>query len=432
MGVRKRKVCERLIAVLLGLAMILSLLPLDAKIVQAATLPADVSQPSSGCVFIAMEGEYVSGAAAALKRINQIRYEACKQGVKMNGRKLTVKDYVPIKWSAGLEKIARIRAAESSVTMYHQRLNGKSVFEFKYPGGGWPTSEVIAWNWSDSMLQAVEQWYSEKADYVAGNPNAVTGHYTSMIDPNNRYVGMGAFISDTATFRNTTVAQFMGAGTQSQTIAKATGKCSATIEVKKSNITALRITGKSTIDRAQKQTLSLRAVLGNYGTTSYKVTSKVKWTSSNPSIATVSSAGVVTGLKKGTTKITASIGTRTASFTVSVTSKCQHMYTGKVITHATTKSSGKILRTCKLCGHKVNVVVSPIKSVSLSTVRYKYDGKVKTPAVTVKDSKGKVIPKAFYSVTYQSGRTKVGSYKVTVKFKGWYAGTVVRKFTILK
>lgn len=79
------------------------------------------------------------------------------------------------------------------------------------------------------MLQAVEQWYSEKADYVAGNPNAVTGHYTSMIDPNNRYVGMGAFISDTATFRNTTVAQFMGAGTQSQTIAKATGKCSATI-----------------------------------------------------------------------------------------------------------------------------------------------------------------------------------------------------------
>lgn len=432
MGVRKRKACERLITMLLGLAMILSLLPLDAKIVQAATLPADVSQPSSGCVFIAMEGEYVSGAAAAVKRINQIRYEACKQGVKMNGRKLTVKDYVPIKWSAGLEKIARIRAAESSVTMYHQRLNGKSVFEFKYPGGGWPTSEVIAWNWSDGMLQAVEQWYSEKDDYVAEKTNAVTGHYTSMINPNNRYVGIGAFISDTAAFRNTTAAQFMGAGTQSQTIAKATGKCSATIEVKKSNITALRITGKKTIDRAQKQTLSLKAILGNYGTTSYKVTSKVKWTSSNPSVASVSSAGVVTGLKKGTTKITASIGTKSASFAVSVTAKCRHTYTGKVVTHATIKSSGKILRTCKLCGHKVNVAVSPIKSVALSTVRYKYDGKVKTPAVTVKDSKGNVIPKAFYSVTYQGGRTKVGSYNVTVKFKGWYSGTVVRKFIILK
>ena len=236
------------------------------------------------------------------------------------------------------------------------------------------------------MLQAVEQWYSEKDDYVAEKTNAVTGHYTSMIDPNNRYVGIGAFISDTAAFRNTTAAQFMGAGTQSQTIAKATGKCSATLEVKKSNITALRITGKKTIDRAQKQTLSLKAILGNYGTTSYKVTSKVKWTSSNPSVASVSSAGVVTGLKKGTTKITASIGTKSASFAVSVTAKCRHTYTGKV----------------------------------------------KTPAVTVKDSKGNVIPKAFYSVTYQGGRTKVGSYNVTVKFKGWYSGTVVRKFIILK
>ena len=73
------------------------------------------------------------------------------------------------------------------------------------------------------MLQAVEQWYSEKADYVAGNPNAVTGHYTSMIDPNNRYVGIAAFISDTAAFRNPTAAQFMGAGSQSQSLAKATG-----------------------------------------------------------------------------------------------------------------------------------------------------------------------------------------------------------------
>lgn len=40
----------------MGLAMMLSLMPMNAKSVQAATLPADVSKPSSGCVFIAMEG----------------------------------------------------------------------------------------------------------------------------------------------------------------------------------------------------------------------------------------------------------------------------------------------------------------------------------------------------------------------------------------
>ena len=176
MGVRKKKVFGRIITAVLGLAMLLSLIPVDVNKAQAATIPADVSKPSSGCVFIAMGGQYASGAAAAVKKINQLRYEACKQGIKMNGKKLTLKDYVPIKWSAGLEKIARIRAAESSVTMYHQRLNGKNVFSFKYPGSGWVTSEVIAWNWSEGMTMAIDQWASEKADYVAGTKNAVTGH----------------------------------------------------------------------------------------------------------------------------------------------------------------------------------------------------------------------------------------------------------------
>ena len=72
-----------------------------------------------------MGGQYASGAAAAVKKINQLRYQACKQGIKMNGKKLTPKDYVPIKWSAGLEKIARIRAAESSTTQRWQDSLGK-------------------------------------------------------------------------------------------------------------------------------------------------------------------------------------------------------------------------------------------------------------------------------------------------------------------
>ena len=209
----------------MGLAMMLSLMPMNAKSVQAATLPADVSKPSSGCVFIAMEGQYVSGASAAIKKINHIRYEACEKGVKLNGRRLTLKDYVPIKWSAGLEKIARIRAAESSITMGHARLNGKSVFDFSYPGNGWPTAEVIAWNWSDGMLMAIDQWYREKDDYISEKAGVVTGHYTAMINPNNRYVGIGTFIGKTASYRNTTAAQFMGNVSQSEKVAKATGKC---------------------------------------------------------------------------------------------------------------------------------------------------------------------------------------------------------------
>lgn len=164
MGVQKKKLLHRIMALVIAVAVGLSVIVPGGISAEAATIPADVTKPSANCVFIAMKGKYVSEASAAVKRINQIRYEACKQGVKIDGRKLTLDDYVPIKWSAGLEKIARIRAAEASVTMYHSRLNGKSVFDFKYPGNGWPTSEVLAWNWSESMLMGIEQWYSEKED----------------------------------------------------------------------------------------------------------------------------------------------------------------------------------------------------------------------------------------------------------------------------
>ena len=252
------------IAVAVGLSVIVP----GGTSAEAATIPADVTKPSANCVFIAMKGKYVSEASAAVKRINQIRYEACKQGVKIDGRKLTLDDYVPIKWSAGLEKIARIRAAEASVTMYHSRLNGKSVFDFKYPGNGWPTSEVLAWNWSESMLMGIEQWYSEKDAYVKGTPGAVTGHYTSMINPANRYVGVGTFINKNASYPNTTAAQFMGSGSQAETMAKSTGESDVTVEVQKDNITSVKMTGNKSVQEGQKVTLTLKAVLGQYGSTS--------------------------------------------------------------------------------------------------------------------------------------------------------------------
>ncbi len=69
-------------------------------------------------------------------------------------------------------------------------------------------------------------------------------------------------------------------------------------------------------------------------------------------------------------------------------------------------------------------------SVKLSATSYTYNGKVKKPSVTVRDSKGKKIAASNYTVTYQSGRKNVGKYTVTIKFKGNYSGTVKRTFTI--
>ena len=69
-----------------------------------------------------------------------------------------------------------------------------------------------------------------------------------------------------------------------------------------------------------------------------------------------------------------------------------------------------------------------VKNVSTITTTPKlnvtatyYNGKVKTPTVTVKDSKGKTLKKGTdYTVSYASGRKVVGRYAVKITYKGNY------------
>lgn len=102
------------------------------------------------------------------------------------------------------------------------------------------------------------------------------------------------------------------------------------------------------------------------------------------------------------------------------------------ITRATTSAAGKIVNTCTVCGKTVSTSVIPkASSIKLSTTLYTYDGKIKTPSVTVKDSKGKTLVKnTDYKVSYVSGRKNVGEYAVKITFKGNYSGTETLYFTI--
>ena len=68
-------------------------------------------------------------------------------------------------------------------------------------------------------------------------------------------------------------------------------------------------------------------------------------------------------------------------------------------------------------------------SVTLSTSTYAYDGKAKTPSVTVKVG-GKTLKKdTDYTVSY-SNNTKVGTAKVTITGKGNYTGSVSKTYNI--
>ncbi len=105
------------------------------------------------------------------------------------------------------------------------------------------------------------------------------------------------------------------------------------------------------------------------------------------------------------------------------------------------KNVGTYKVTVKMIGNYTGTKVltfkiAPVKvakcTVKLSATSYTYNGKAKTPTVTVKDSAGKTLKKGTdYTVSYASGRKNVGTYKVTIKFKGNYSGTKTLTFKIV-
>ena len=125
------------------------------KLASLPVLDTDVTSASDGCIMLGLPGEYIADQQAVLDRINEIRREACEEGVTNpeTNMPLTPDDYVPLKWSNELEKIARIRASESSMTGYQERTNGNSWqsvdSESTYVG------ECIAWNYSSSATSGI-------------------------------------------------------------------------------------------------------------------------------------------------------------------------------------------------------------------------------------------------------------------------------------
>ena len=87
--------------------------------------------------------------------------------------------------------------------------------------------------------------------------------------------------------------------------------------------------------------------------------------------------------------------------------------------------------TCNNCNYKKTIeVYRKVKSVKLSKTKYAYNGKAKKPAVTVKDTNGKTLKRGTdFTVSYKKN-TDIGTGVVTVKFKGKYNGSAVRKFKI--
>ena len=104
-----------------------------------------------------------------------------------------------------------------------------------------------------------------------------------------------------------------------------------------------------------------------------------------------------------------------------------------VLAVATVEANGKISTACDICGEYFGEQrVYRIKSVSLSSTKCTYNGKSKTPTVTVVDyNKDTLIKDRDYTVNYESSRKAIGKYSVVVKFIGKYSGSETRYYEIL-
>lgn len=111
-----------------------------------------------------------------------------------------------------------------------------------------------------------------------------------------------------------------------------------------------------------------------------------------------------------------------------------HNYT-ETITKATAEKDGEVKKVCNACpesttGHSVTEVIDKVSSITLEKTSYLYTGKPITPAAIIKDSKGKELEAANYTVTYLNN-TKAGTATVKIDFKGdKYEGSVTRTFKI--
>ena len=101
------------------------------------------------------------------------------------------------------------------------------------------------------------------------------------------------------------------------------------------------------------------------------------------------------------------------------------------IQKATLEKNGQLKNVCRGCGKvQSKAIIYYPKTFNLSTKTYTYNGKAKTPKVTVFDSKGEQIPSSNYTVKYSNNKN-VSVATAYVIFKGNYSGTKKLQFTIV-
>lgn len=333
---------------------------LGTHITQARQIPTYTHTFSAAPAFPATAAEtgstvlydldsYDHNTAMGLDIINQMRWEACIEGIRNpeNTQKvLSESDYVPMRWSTDIERCTRIRAAECSYTRTHVRLNKRDrntiTSNGVYEGG-----ECLGW--SATVQGSLAQYYDEKINWVEKN-GKVVGHYTNIITPKLHYVGVAS----------TNKCAALGASSTDLS-----AKEHQFLDVKAFDYIPLQVATDYIADQCvmarcrpdyTEEAFSLAintrtrvALFSHFENTSDKINGNlmtpkgVTYKTSDTSIATVDAQGFVYARKVGTADIIGLLN-GVAKDTITVTVTCSHDY---IYGEA---SEGKIPATCAFCG----------------------------------------------------------------------------------
>lgn len=429
-----------IIPIMMLMATALIMCPVPAN---AAIRATDVTVASEGNTLVYVPGEYeTADISAILQLVNSYRREACRNGYpnpEDSSVQLTMADYTEVQWSGDLEWIAQTRAAEGAVYQSHTRPNGYSCFSVSHNGLS-SSSETLAWNYG-SLIGGIKQWYEEKEDWVAQNADAVTGHYTAMIEPDLKYIGIGCFTSVSGGWSCVAGAYSRHSDLSSEPQG-IYGSCIQTMEVNTSSVSALSISGADSVAVGNKSTynpeqyVSYPHIMGGTKRTSVLPAGTASWTVTGDTSAVISADGVLSPNKTGTLTVTVHYPDgSSASKSVKVTAPAKGA--SLVIDgteYTVTKTSGEVA-VRKQKGAKGKVVIPAevrycglsYKVTSISDAAYKNNRKI--TSVKIGKNVRSIGKNAFCNCTKVSALT-LGSSVVTVRDGAFSGCKALKKLTI--
>ncbi len=242
-----------------------------------------------------------------------------KEYLKANG--ISEEDYLNPKWSYELEMLAINRTVETAMggKTGHFRLNGEGVFTPTYDNVK-AYGEIIAWG-ENGFATSTDQWAnslcwwqdnrSEKQHWIEGLTNLDTGHYTTLISPENKFYGMAGIKGNFVKYGSAWVGLASGESLNNQKSTNFTGKRRMKVMLSDKIFNAIKNNPKinvKVIKAGESVSPKVTCTAKNYTVNEFNIPSKMfifdgKWSSKDSKILKVVDNKLV-GVKDGSTTVT--------------------------------------------------------------------------------------------------------------------------------